>query len=140
MFLQGGAALQFAMIPLNFGTNGAYIDTGVWSSRAIEEANIQGTPEILFSGKSDEYKSLPDEDKIPSISAECPLCITHQITDLWNAIPLYAVDHCASNLRHTSSDFISRPLDVARLMTSFMQAHKKMRVRQASRFLSLIRR
>ena len=30
MFLQGGAALQFAMIPLNFGTNGAYIDTGVW--------------------------------------------------------------------------------------------------------------
>ena len=35
MFLQGGAALQFAMIPLNFGTRGAFIDTGVWSSRAI---------------------------------------------------------------------------------------------------------
>ena len=113
MFLQGGAALQFAMIPLNFGTNGAYIDTGVWSSRAIEEANIQGTPEILFSGKSDEYKSLPDEDKIPSISAECPFVHYTSNNTIYGTQFHYTPSTTAPLICDMSSDFISRPLDVA---------------------------
>ena len=40
LFLQGGASLQFAMVPLNLKKKGkaAYIDTGVWSSKALKEA------------------------------------------------------------------------------------------------------
>ena len=38
LFLQGGASLQFAMIPFNLGTHGGYLTTGEWSERALEEA------------------------------------------------------------------------------------------------------
>ena len=45
LFLQGGASLQFAMIPMNFlgqGKTADYVNTGTWSTKAIKEAEIQG--------------------------------------------------------------------------------------------------
>ncbi|HCD23594.1 MAG TPA: 3-phosphoserine/phosphohydroxythreonine transaminase, partial [Flavobacteriaceae bacterium] len=44
LFLQGGASLQFAMVPMNlFQRSAAYLDTGTWSTKAIEEAKRMGT-------------------------------------------------------------------------------------------------
>ena len=40
MFLQGGASLQFAMVPMNLGSGGSYLNTGTWSTRAIAEARL----------------------------------------------------------------------------------------------------
>ena len=61
--LQGGASTQFAMIPMNFahdGKQGAYVDTGSWSAKAIKEANILGGCHVAGSSKKDEYKYIPD--------------------------------------------------------------------------------
>lgn len=63
LFLQGGASLQFTMVPLNMcQTNSiGFIDTGVWSKKAIDEAErLNKGVHILASSKKDHYTKLPD--------------------------------------------------------------------------------
>lgn len=68
LFLHGGASLQFAMVPYNFlRSKAAYVDTGVWSQKAISEAQKIAAVEVLASSKESEYRSIP---AIPPISAE----------------------------------------------------------------------
>jgi phosphoserine aminotransferase len=62
LFLQGGASLQFAMIPMNLRRPGRcadYVDTGSWASKAIKEAGITGSTNIAWSGKEDGYARIP---------------------------------------------------------------------------------
>ena len=64
MFLQGGASLQFAMVPMNFAKEGKaqYADTGTWSSKAIKEAKIQDVDyEIVASSKDTSYDRIPKD-------------------------------------------------------------------------------
>lgn len=70
LFLQGGASLQFTMLPMNLGkTKVAYVDTGSWSQKAIEEARkIEGlTVEVIASSKENHYTENP---VIPLINKE----------------------------------------------------------------------
>lgn len=68
LFLHGGASLQFAMVPYNFlRSKAAYVDTGVWSQKAISEAQKIAAVEVLASSKESGYRSIP---AIPPISAE----------------------------------------------------------------------
>ncbi len=65
LFLHGGASQQFAMIPYNFLKNSAaYIDTGVWSQKAISEAEKVGRIETIASSKENGYKSIPSNIQI----------------------------------------------------------------------------
>ncbi|HEY8378933.1 MAG TPA: 3-phosphoserine/phosphohydroxythreonine transaminase [Nannocystis sp.] len=62
LFLQGGASLQFVMVPLNLREEGkpaAFIDTGVWSSKAIAESQGLGPTEIVASSKATNYDRIP---------------------------------------------------------------------------------
>lgn len=62
LFLQGGASLQFAMVPLNlFGMNRVadYIDTGIWSQKAVLEAKRYGKVSIVASSEDQDYRSIP---------------------------------------------------------------------------------
>ena len=61
-FLQGGASLQFAMVPFNLmKTDGkaAYLDTGTWAAGAIKEAKKLGTVDIAGSSKDQNYSFIP---------------------------------------------------------------------------------
>lgn len=61
LFLQGGASLQFSMIPMNFlkeGQKASYIQTGAWSEKAFAEAKLFGTPVEAASSKSNNYKNI----------------------------------------------------------------------------------
>lgn len=63
LLLQGGASLQFAMIPLNFlrkDEKGAYILSGSWSEKAWNEATIVGNTYILASSKENNYRAIPE--------------------------------------------------------------------------------
>ena len=62
LFLQGGATLQFALIPLNFMVNGKadYINTGVWTKKAIKDAKLFGEVNVIASGEGDNFKTIPD--------------------------------------------------------------------------------
>lgn len=62
LFLQGGASLQFTMIPMNFlaeGQKASYIQTGAWSEKAFKEAKFFGTPVEAASTKENNYKNIP---------------------------------------------------------------------------------
>ncbi|MDA0379682.1 MAG: 3-phosphoserine/phosphohydroxythreonine transaminase [Bacteroidetes bacterium] len=65
LFLQGGASLQFAMIPYNFlKTKAAYIDTGVWSQKAVSEAEKVGKVEIVASSKKEYFTHIPSLESL----------------------------------------------------------------------------
>ncbi|MFH0765122.1 MAG: 3-phosphoserine/phosphohydroxythreonine transaminase [Calditrichota bacterium] len=67
LFLQGGASLQFAMVPVNFlgaGKTADYINTGSWSSKAIKEAQLFGKVNVAFDGKPLNFTRLPKQEEL----------------------------------------------------------------------------
>lgn len=112
LFLQGGASLQFAMVPLNyFNKKAAYLDTGEWASKAIKEARLFGETVIVASSKDKMYSYIPKGWSIPEdadyfhITSNNTIYGTELKEDLDSKIPLIA---------DMSSDIFSRPLDVSK--------------------------
>lgn len=114
LFIQGGASLQFSMIPLNFATKenpGSYVLSGTFSSNAYKEAEILGVGKIAASTKDENFKRVPTQDelKIDKNSAYLHICNNntiygtefHYIPETGD-IPLFA---------DMSSDMLSRPYD-----------------------------
>jgi phosphoserine aminotransferase len=67
LFLQGGGAFQFSMIPLNFlgaGQAADYIVTGTWGKKAVTEAKRCGNVNVIFSGESSGFRSVPDQAEL----------------------------------------------------------------------------
>jgi phosphoserine aminotransferase len=62
LFVQGGGTLQFSMVPMNLGRKGraAYIDTGVWSQKAMAEAAKVLSVDVVASGRDSRYSVVPD--------------------------------------------------------------------------------
>ena len=67
LFIQGGATLQFSMIPMNLMRNGkaAYIETGAWSKKAIAEAKKVGEVIVPASSADKNYSYIPDCSDLP---------------------------------------------------------------------------
>jgi phosphoserine aminotransferase len=66
LFLQGGASTQFAMVPHNFlSKKAAYLNTGVWASKAIKEAKYYGETEVVASSESENFNFIPRDYQIP---------------------------------------------------------------------------
>ncbi|GIV34692.1 MAG: phosphoserine aminotransferase [Chitinophagales bacterium] len=68
LFLQGGASLQFSMLPMNLLSEedaAGYADTGTWSVKAIKEARLFGQIHVLASSKQDNYRHIPKGYTIP---------------------------------------------------------------------------
>lgn len=67
LFLGGGASLQFAMVPMNMlRTKAAYLDTGVWASKAIKEAKLFGEVDVVASSKDRNYNYIPKDYTVPT--------------------------------------------------------------------------
>jgi phosphoserine aminotransferase len=69
LFLQGGASLEFIMVPYNLLTadgKAAYLDTGTWSSKAIKEAKKLGDVEVMASSKDANYSYVPKDYSVPT--------------------------------------------------------------------------
>lgn len=68
LFLQGGAQMQFAMVPMNFlrgtGKTADYILTGSWGKKAIKEAKMQGDVRVAFDGDAVECRRVPRQDEL----------------------------------------------------------------------------
>jgi len=62
LFLQGGASLQFATIPMNLrrpGKSADYVNTGSWAGKAVKEAKLTGDVNIAWDGKAEGFKRAP---------------------------------------------------------------------------------
>lgn len=67
LFLQGGATLQFSMIPMNFlapGTSADYVVTGAWGEKALAEGRRFGSAQCIYSGAGEGYRTVPAEGEI----------------------------------------------------------------------------
>jgi phosphoserine aminotransferase len=111
VFLQGGASMQFCMIPYNLlNKKAAYIDTGAWANKAIKEAKLFGDVEVVASSKESTYNHIPDFT-IPTnadyfhITTNNTIYGTEIKEDLDSPVPLVA---------DMSSDIFSRPIDVSK--------------------------
>jgi phosphoserine aminotransferase len=128
MFLQGGAAGQFAMVPYNFlkpGSSADYILTGHWGERAIEEAKLVGTVRVAGSTREENYRRIPADSEL-SLDGAAAYC--HYTTNntiygsQWDRVP----PATAPLVADVSSDILSRPFDVGRHAMIYAGAQKNL--------------
>lgn len=124
VFLGGGASLQFAMAPFNFlETKAAYLDTGAWANKAIQEAKFFGEVQVVASSKADNYTYIPKNYKVPSDMDYFYYCSNNTIfgteihQDPKPGVPVIA---------DMSSDIFSRPIDFSDYALIFAGAQKNL--------------
>ncbi len=127
LFLQGGATLQFAQIPLNLlnGGSGDYVVTGSWSKKAYKEAQKVGTARLAGSTEASKFTRFParNELELDSNASYLHVCTNetihgvevHDYTALPDNVPLIA---------DMSSHILSRPLDISRFGLIYAGAQK----------------
>jgi phosphoserine aminotransferase len=129
LFLQGGASLQFSMVPMNIlpqGGSADYIVTGAWSQKAVKEARRVGTVKIAASTEAENFSRVPKQSELTLDPGAAYLHYTtnntifgtefHEIPQA-GAVPLVA---------DTSSDMFSRPIDVSKFALIYAGAQKNL--------------
>lgn len=130
LLLQGGASLQFSMVPMNLlhgeGRSADYILTGSWGEKAIKEAKKEGIPRAIWTGKADNFVCLPKPGELnidPKAvythftSNETIQGVQFQTEPATGGVPLVC---------DASSDILSRPIDVSKYGLIYAGAQKNM--------------
>ncbi len=129
LMLQGGATLQFSMVPMNLlaaGGSADYIDTGSWSGKAIKEAKKVGTVNVAASTKTDNYTRIPAQHELKLMPGAAYAHITTNNTiegTEWKALPDVGDVPLVAD---TSSDMFSGPIDVSRFGLMYSGAQKNL--------------
>src|SRR5687767_10352717 len=129
LFLQGGASLQFAMVPMNLLSDGMtadYLVTGAWSSKAVDEARKFGKVHVAATTKAEQFTRIPREEEIVLTPGAAYVHMTSNNTIYgteWKVLPEVGDLPLVSD---TSSDMFSRPIDVARHALIYAGAQKNM--------------
>ncbi|MBA3886591.1 MAG: 3-phosphoserine/phosphohydroxythreonine transaminase [Acidobacteria bacterium] len=129
LFLQGGASLQFSMVPMNLlpaGGSADYIVTGVWAQKAVKEAKRVGGVKIAASTESGNFARVPEQSELTLDPHAAYVHYTtnntifgtefHYVPDV-GGVPLVA---------DTSSDMFSRPIDVSKYALLYAGAQKNL--------------
>jgi phosphoserine aminotransferase len=129
LFLQGGASLQFAMLPMNFlPADGVadYVLTGSWSEKARDEAEKVGTVHIAASTQGEGYGRIPRADELHLSTAPAYVHITTNNTIIgtqWHTLPDVGA---APLMADMSSDILSRPFDMGKLALCYAGSQKNL--------------
>ena len=115
LFVQGGGTLQFAMVPMNLMKNGkaVYVETGVWSKKAIAEAKKYGEVIVAASSKDKGFTCIPDcsDLDIPEDADYVYICENETIHGVtWQQLPNTKGHVLVSD---QSSMFLSKPCNVS---------------------------
>ncbi len=124
LFLGGGASLQFAMVPYNLlAKKAAYLDTGVWASKAIKEAKLFGDVEVVASSKDKNYNYIPKGFVVPEDVDYFHYTSNNTIygTEIRKDPDLKVRMVC-----DMSSDIFSRPVDVSKYDIIYAGAQKNL--------------
>jgi phosphoserine aminotransferase len=124
LFLHGGASTQFTMAPANLlRTKAAYVETGVWASKAIKEAKLYGEVDIIATSSDKNFSYIPKRYTIPTDADYIHLTSNntiygseiHEFPE--SPIPIVC---------DMSSDIFSRPVDVSKFGLIYAGAQKNM--------------
>ncbi len=129
LFLQGGASLQFSMVPLNLlaaGTTADYIVTGSWTEKAAKEAAKVGSVNIAASTAPDGFSRIPAPQEVRLTPGASYVHITSNNTiegTQWHQLPDTGGAPLVSD---ASSDLFCRPIDVGRYGLIYAGAQKNL--------------
>ena len=129
LFLQGGASLQFSMVPMNMLTPGAtadYIDTGSWAEKAIKEAKRVGNVNVAATTKADNYSRVPAQSEIKVTPGAAYIHMTSNNTIEGTEFKSLPQVGDVPLVNDTSSDMFSRPIDISRHGLIYAGAQKNM--------------
>lgn len=126
LFCQGGASLQFCMVPMNFlqGDRSAdYVNTGTWSTKAIKEARIQGKQiKVVASSEDRNFSYIPQNIQFSSDAVYVHLTSNNTIKGTqWASFPDTGDIPLISDM---SSDIMSRTFDVDKFGLIYAGAQK----------------
>jgi phosphoserine aminotransferase len=130
LFLQGGASLQFAMVPMNLLSSDRtadYLLTGVWSQKAVKEAKPIGKVHIAASSEATNFDRIPKAGEISYSQSPVYVHITTNNTIFgtqWRSEP--TVPRGVPLVADTSSDMYSRPIDVRKYGIIYAGAQKNL--------------
>lgn len=123
-FMGGGASTQFFHIPANFlGKKAGYVNTGVWTKKAIKEAKFYGEVEVVASSEDKNFNYIPKNFAIPEDLDYLYICANNTIYgteykfDIDSPVPLFA---------DMSSNILSRPIDVSKYALIYGGAQKNL--------------
>lgn len=124
LFLGGGASLQFAMVPMNLlAKKASYLDTGVWSSKAIKEAKLFGDVDVVASSEDRNYTYIPKDYTVPADSDYFHYTSNNTIygTEIRKDpdVPVRLV-------ADMSSDIFTRPVDISKYDLIYGGAQKNL--------------
>jgi phosphoserine aminotransferase len=125
-FCQGGASLQFAMLPLNFASDGGvcdYVNTGLWATKAFQEAMICGAaPHLAATSEAEAFTYIPKNFNFSASPKYIYLCSNNTVRGTrW---PTFPVKTPGTLVGDFSSEFLSRPLDLTNFSLIFAGAQK----------------
>jgi len=128
LFIQGGASMQFCMIPMNLLADGGtadYVNTGTWSTKAIKEAQIQGkTIQVAASSEDRNFAYIPKEINFTSGAVYAHITSNNTIKGTqWAQFPETGDVPLIADM---SSDIFSRPFDVSKFGLFYAGAQKNM--------------
>lgn len=124
LFVGGGASLEFCMVPYNLlEKKAAYLNTGVWATKAMKEAKLFGEVVEVASSKDANFTYIPKDYEIPAdadyfhITTNNTIYGTELRKDLDSPVPIVA---------DMSSDIFSRPIDVSKYGVIYGGAQKNL--------------
>ena len=126
LFLQGGASLQFAMVPMNLRKKGraAYVDTGVWASKAAKEAKKWLEVDVIASSKDGGYSFIPEVRKVEGDYDYIHITLNNTIMGTkWDYLPETGDIPLVADI---SSCVLSEPLDVSKFGLLYAGAQKNL--------------
>ncbi len=128
LFLQGGASMQFAMVPMNFLPTGAtadYVNAGSWGSAAVKQARLLGNINIAADCEKDIPTRVPEAAELKHTPGAAYLHLTSNETisgAQWQQFPKTDVPLICD----MSSDILSRPLDYRQFAMVYAGAQKNL--------------
>jgi phosphoserine aminotransferase len=129
LFLQGGATLQFSMVPMNLlatGETADYITTGSWSEKALKEAKKVGPINVAFTGKAENFTRVPKQEELRLTRNAAYVHLAGNETI--HGVEFHTLPDVGSVqlVVDTSSHMLSRPLDIKRYALIYAGAQKNM--------------
>src|SRR3954470_17547965 len=129
LFLQGGASLQFSMVPLNLlpaGGSADYIVTGTWSEKAVKEAKRVGGVKIAATTESEQFARVPKMDELTLDPNAAYVHMTSNNTIFGTEFHWLPDTGSVPLVSDMSSDIFSRPIDVGRHALIYAGAQKNL--------------
>ncbi len=128
LFLQGGASLQFAQVPMNLlgeGQTADYVNSGAWAGKAVKEAKKIGTVNVLADTSKDIPTTLPDFDALNYTPGAAYVHVTSNETIAGTQMKKFPKTE-APLVADMSSDILCRPIDLTQFGLIYAGAQKNL--------------